>query len=141
MERKQKLIANYSQQGYYMYPEDTWDDSIVIENEKDLLLACKEWYKLSARGFNNYPFGGLFSIGYVSFETQNIIIDDNGEIFYGELKECGVPEYFDDVKEKFNEWLIFIKDRVPKLREARKKRLKEEEDRKKFEELSMKYGT
>jgi hypothetical protein len=49
-------------------------------------------------------------------------------------------EYFENVKVSSNEWLGNIKVRLPKLREARDKRLKEQSERRKFEELSMKYG-
>jgi hypothetical protein len=73
-------------------------------------------------------------------KKKNIIIDDNGEVFYGKKQDCDKPEYFENVKVSFNEWLQNIKLRLPKLREARDKRLKEQSERRKFEELSMKYG-
>jgi hypothetical protein len=140
MERKERIIVNYSQDGHYMYQEDTWDDSSEIRNEKDLLEACKGWHKMSASKFNNYPYGGLFSFNNLAFEKQNIIIDETGEIFYGKLQECDKPDYFEKVKTEFNEWLNNIKTRLPKLREARDNRIKEEIERKKFEELSKKFG-
>jgi hypothetical protein len=140
MERKIRIIVNYSQEGHYMYNEDTWDDSCTIENEKELLTACKSWHKQSSSSFSDYPFGGLFSFNNLTFQKQNIIIDNNGEIFYGKEQDCDKPEYFENVKKTFNEWLGNIKVRLPKLREARDKRLKEESERRKFEELSMKYG-
>ena len=124
-----------------MYNEDTWDDRCTIENEKDLLLACKSWYKQSSSSFNNYPFGGLFSFNNLTFQMQNIIVDDNEEVFYGKKQDCDKPEYFEDVKVYFNEWLENVKVRLPKLREARYKRLKEQSERRKFEELSKKYNT
>ncbi len=140
MERKTTLIVEYSQKGHYMYNEDTWCDSVIIENEKDLLIACKEWHKRSASNFNDYPFGGLFSFNNISFQKQNIIIDDNGELFYGKIEETNTPEYLESVKDKFNSWIKFIRERLPKLREARKKRLKDENERRKFEEISLKFG-
>jgi hypothetical protein len=140
MERKTNIIVNYYQKGHYMYNEDTWDDSCTIENEKDLFLTCKSWHIKSSSSFNDYPFGGLFSFNNLTFQKQNIIVDDNGEVFYGEKQDCDKPEYFEDVKVSFNEWLENLKVRLPKLREARDKRLKEQSERRKFEELSKKYG-
>ena len=140
MERKTRIIVNYSQKGHYMYNEDTWDDSCVIENEKDLLSACKSWHKQSSSSFNDYPFGGLFSFNNITFQKQNIIVDENGEVFYGKKQDCEKPECFENVKVSFNEWLDNIKVRLPKLREVRDKRLKEQHERRKFEELSIKYG-
>jgi hypothetical protein len=123
-----------------MYNEDTWDDSCSIETEKDLLSACKSWHKQSSSSFNDYPFGGLFTFNNLTFQKQNIIIDDNGEVFYGKKQDCNKPEYFENVKTLFNEWLQNIKHRLPRLREARDKRLKEESERRIFKELSIKYG-
>lgn len=140
MERKTRIIVNYSQKGHYMYNEDTWDDSCTIETENGLLSACKSWHKQSSSSFNDYPFGGLFSFNNLTFQKQNIIVDDNGEVFYGKKQDCDKPEYFENVKDSFNEWLQSIKVRLPKLREARDKRLKEQSERRKFEELSTKYG-
>ncbi len=131
-------IVNYSQTGHYMYPEDTWDDTCTFKNEKELLNACKEWYKMSARGFNNYPFISEFSFNNLTFEKQNIIIVDD-EVFNGKLQACGAPEYFDNVKFQFNEWLDNIKVRLPKLRVARDKRLQEEHELDLYKKLSIKY--
>lgn len=140
MERKKIIIVNYSQEGHPMYNEDTWDDSCSIETENDLLSACKNWHKKSSSTFNNYPFGGLFSFNNLTFQEQNIIIDDNGEVFYGNKQDCDKPEYFENVKTLFDEWLQNIKHRLPKLREARDKRIKEESERRKLAELIGKYG-
>jgi hypothetical protein len=140
MERKTRMLVNYSQEGHYMYPEDTWDDSCTISNKKDLLITCKEWHKMSSSKFNNYPLGGLFSFENISFQKQNLIIDDSGEVFYGEITDCDIPEYFEEVKSEFNQWLNFLKERVPKLREVRKNRIEKEKELKKLEELSLKYG-
>ena len=141
MERKQIIIVEYSQSGHYMYNEDTWNDSLVVETEKELLNACKEWHKTSASSFNNYPFCGLFSFNNLSFKKQNIIIDDSGEIFKGKKVDCEKPDYFEKVQLDFNTWIDNIRQRLPKLREARSKRLKEESERKEFEKLSLKYKT
>ena len=141
MERKQRIIVNYSQIGHYMYNEDTWDDSCVIENEKELLNACKKWHKQSASSFNDYPYGGLFSFNNLSFKKQNIIVDDSGEVFKGKKKDCETPDYFENVKLDFNTWIDNIRQRLPKLKEAKSKRLKEESERKQLEKLSLKYKT
>lgn len=140
MKRKTILIANYSQIGHYMYSEDTWSDSIIVENEKDLLWFCKNCHKESASKFNNYPFYGLFDFKYITFEKQNIIIDDNEEVFYGEKQISDPPNYFENVKKDYYIWYNNIKERLPRLRKARKKRLKEESERKKLKELSLKYN-
>lgn len=140
MERKERIIVNYSQKGHYMYNEDTWDDSREIVNKKDLLSACKSWHKNSSSTFNDFPFGGLFSFSNLSFQKQNIIVDDSGEVFYGEKQDCDPPEYFSTVRIEFDEWFNNIKERLPKLRKARDKRLKEQDERRKLEELSLKYG-
>ena len=140
MEHKVRFIANYSESGHYMYPEDTWDDTCVIKNEKDLLSVCKTWYKISASQFNDYPFHSLFNFSNITFTKQKIIIDDNGEIFYGKKEECEKPEYFDKVKDEFDTWIKNIKERLPKLREAINKRINEVSERKKLDELKLKYG-
>lgn len=139
MKKKKILIANYSQQGHYMYNEDTWSDKFRINSRKDFLDACKSWHKRSSSNFNDYPFGGLFSFQNISFQNQDIIIDDEGNKFYGKKYDCENPEYFNEVKDEFNKWIKAIKLRLPLLRKAREKRLKEESDFKKFKELSIKF--
>lgn len=138
MEKSKILIAKYSQKGHYHYPEDTWSDSCKINSAKDLLDACKEWHKMSAGNFQDYPFKGLFSFGNITFETQNIIIYDN-EIYYGEKSSTESPDYFEQVKKDYNDWYNYLKLRLPKLRELKNKRLKEEKERKLLSELSNKY--
>lgn len=140
MERKTRLIAKYSQRGHYMYPEDTWDDSCQIKNEKDLLYVMKDWHKQSASKFNDAPLGGLFSPNALTFEIEHIIVDDDGSIFYGKKEDCAKPDYFDSAKESFEKWYKAISERLPKLRQARSNRLKEESERKKLKELSEKYN-
>ena len=140
MKTIEKIIVKYSQEGHYMYPGDTWEEKRNIENKKDLLKFCKEMYKESGMGFNNYPFNSLFSFNSITFQKQKIIIDDKYNRFHGKKQDCVNPEYFNEVKLEFNKWLDAIKERLPRLREARKKRLKEEKEYQKFKELSLKYN-
>lgn len=139
MKREQILIVNYSQVGHYMYQEDTWDDSCVFGSEQDLLWLCKHWHKRSAGNFSGYPFGGLFSINKLSFQTQDIITDEFGEKFYGDKKDCLPPSYFKKVEEDYNIWYNFIKIRLPKLEKARKERLDRERELKTLETLKAKF--
>jgi hypothetical protein len=139
MTKKEIIIVNYSQVGFYEYPEDTWNDSSVIYSKNDLLYTCKWWYKESGRTFSNYPFGSIFSFDKLSFQKQTIIVDDNGEKFYGKKIDTDKPDYFDEVVIEFNDWLKNIKDRLPRLREARDKRIKRESELKKLKELTLKY--
>ena len=139
MKREQILIVNYSQVGHYMYQEDTWDDSSVINNERELLKLCKEWHKCSASTFSDYPFGGLFNIDNLSFQTQDIITDEFGEKFYGTKKDCPPPSYFKKVEDDYNNWYKNIKTRLPKLQKAREKRLDRERELKTFETLKAKF--
>lgn len=138
MERKSILIANYSQEGHHSHNEDTWDESAVIENERELLNVMKSWHKKSASTFGNYPFGGLFSVNRITFQVQKII-DDNGDFYYSNKISCEPPTYLENVKQSFNEWFTSIKERLPKLREARDKRVQETAERKKLQELTEKY--
>jgi hypothetical protein len=139
MKREQRLIVNYSQKGHYMYNEDTWDDSSFFSSENDLLKLCKHWHKRSAGTFSGYPFGGLFGFDNLSFQTQNIIIDESGEIFYGDRKDCPPPPYFKKVEDDYNTWINNIKTRLPKLEQARKDRLQKEHELKTFETLKAKF--
>lgn len=56
-------------------------------------------------------------------------------------KDCETPDYFENVKLDFNTWIDNIRQRLPKLKEAKSKRLKEESERKQLEKLSLKYKT
>jgi hypothetical protein len=139
MKREQVLIANYSQKGHQYYPEDLWDDSMHFNNEKELLQLCKEWHKRSASTFGDYPFHGYFHPQRLSFQIQDVIIDDLGEKFYGAKKDCQPPSYFKKVEEDYKVWYDFIKARLPRLKQARKDRLNREKELKTFELLKAKF--
>ena len=74
-------------------------------------------------------------------KKQNIIIDDSGEVFKGRKVDCENPDYLGKVRIDFDTWIANIRQRLPKLKEAKSKRLKEEFERKEFEKLSLKYKT
>lgn len=141
MERKTILIANYSQNGHCDYPEDTWDSSTQIENEDDLFRWMKTLHKDSARSFSDYPFGGLFSTRSITFSEQKMIIDDDESVYLGSKKGCENPDYFDIAKLKYDNWYKAIQDRLPKLLEAKKKRLAEEKEKSQLAYLSEKYAS
>jgi hypothetical protein len=139
MKKESRIILKYSQEGHYMYPEDTWDASFIISTEKELFKAIKELHKQSASNFNDYPFNHLFSFSNISFKIQSFIIDENGELYYGQEKECDPPIYYENAKASYKEWISAIKERLPKLRKARDNRLKEEQELMLLKTLSSKY--
>jgi hypothetical protein len=141
MERRQIIIMNYSQSGHSSYNEDTWSDSRQIVTAEDMLVVCKYWHKESASTFNDYPYGGLFAFSNLSFEIQNIIIDDSGEVFKGNLVDCKAPDFIEQVQIDFNTWIDSIKERLPRLREARRIRLLKESELLQLKKLSEKYSS
>ena len=140
MERKELLIANYSQLGHCQFPEDTWEADGVFETKEDLLFLFKHWHRRSASNFSEYPFNGIFNPNWITFEKQTIIIDEDGKKYYGEKEECDPPHFLEEVKNEYKEWYKNIKERLPRLRKARDAKRKEIEEQKKLAELLDKYG-
>lgn len=139
MKKIKKLLVEYSQEGYRDYPEDTWSDMCVIENENDLLEIAKYWHKESAKTFNNYPLNGLFTFNSLKFYEQEVIIDGD-KSFYGDKVKTEKPEYFNKVKKEYENWFETIKRRLPKLQKLLKLKKQEEKDRRTFEELSKRFS-
>lgn len=140
MKKEIILIAKYSQEGSREFPEDTWKTSWKCEGEKHLYNKMKLLCKKSARSFNDYPFWGLFTPQNIHFFSQNIITDDDGNIYKGKLVKTARPDYFKAAEDKFKEWYSFLEKRLPKLIIAYEKREKEEREKLLFETLKNKYG-
>lgn len=138
MEVQTRIKVIYSQEGHYMYPEDSWEDSAIISDKKSLTEMMKEWHKMSASSFNNYPFNGLFSTNSLTFEIQKFVII-NGEEFIGPSSKTDRPDFFEDSVKEYKEWYDYIKKRLPVLQKLKENRLKEEREKNLFEQLKEKF--
>lgn len=56
MEKNKIITVHYSQKGHYQYPEDTWSDSCIVSNEKELYKAFKEWYRQLSMYLDSFFF-------------------------------------------------------------------------------------
>lgn len=140
MEIKQKLIAEYSQKGHYMYPEQTWDDERTIENVDDLFQYMKDIHKRDAYSFNDFPFNGSCGMNCFSFSIEKWI-EVKGERYINPKREkVDKPEYFEKSEKMYKAFCDRMKTTLPNLRKARDKKQKEKQERAKLAELQTKYG-
>jgi hypothetical protein len=133
-----RYVATYSQTGSREFPEDTWNTSMEIWSEDSLFDWMKRLHKSSAMSFNGYPFGGLFHPNYITFEKQEILINQ-GKSYFGLKEACDRPEYFELATKRYEEWYAAIRERLPRLREAQAKRLKEEKERAIYDRLKEEF--
>ena len=136
---KKRLIAMYENRGHYMYPEDTWTKTRVINNEDELYDFMVEIHKADARTRNNFPFCGLCDVSNFTFFLERYVEID-GEMFLSKKTEnTDIPDYFEKAFDRYHELIVRAKKTLPKLREANKKREQEEKDIKYYLSLKEKY--
>jgi hypothetical protein len=134
-------MAVYAQQGHNQFPEDSWSDTAIIENEKDLYRAAIGWYKRSASSFNNYPFNGMFTFSAIYYIQREYVEDTaSGERFYSESTvECPPPPYATSAATMFKDYIAYISRRLRDLQEARRRAALEAYEKNEYERLKTKF--
>ena len=128
MQRKTLKIVVYSQVGHHEYPEDTWDEQHIWEDDLDILSFMQTMFVKDARNFTSPEYGYYFDVKCISFITQNIIIDELNETFYGDEREASAPESFPAICEEFKTWATeYVITHIKREKEKRIKDRKEEE--------------
>ena len=138
MEKKTRIIAVYHQQSNAGYAEDDWSYSEEVTNEKSLFKLMKRLHKTSARTFNNYPFGGLFTPNMINFESQKVIEID-GELYYAERVDANRPDYFEAVAIRFRNWYADMKANLVKRKEEQEALAEQKKEITTLQSLAAKY--
>jgi len=142
MQRKTLKIIKYSQVGHHEYPEDTWEEQHIWEDDTDILSFMQAIFMQDFRNLLGPNYGRFFEIRFISFIRQNIIIEEL-ETFYGQEREDNPPESFDSICLEFKTWSkTYARDREKIEREARAKAREDAELAKLAElkaELKVKY--
>lgn len=141
MKTWESLVIEATNKGHYMYPEDDYQISATITNEDDLFKFMKEVHKRDSQYSNDTALNGGFSPNICKYYIQTTKTLKFGKDRFTKIEKIDgeKPEYFERAYEKYKEFNKCLRERLPKIRDAREQRLKRDSDRRKYEELKQKF--
>ncbi len=133
-------VVEYSQKGHHYYPEDTWEESNMLENEDDLYKFLIFLHKKDSRNRSNFPLSGGIGGDFIFYKEITTTLDYDGKLLKHVGKELiSEPTYFTTAWNRYKALIERAHKSLPVMRKLRMLKKLEEIERHQLELLKTKY--